>query len=263
MSADERATTSYDLLPGLRSSVVKAGRESMKAMHYAITHPKPTTPPMRWGSLAHAVLLETEAFKRRVVALDTNDKRTAAWKEHVAIHGEWAVTIAEWNKLMDMRDAVWGCDEAVEALRDCVCEVPVTWDGGEGVGPLKAKLDGDGTFLCEYKSAADVTPFAFQRSAYRMGYHVQLGMYSRGQTARDGNTKPVKLIVQCSSEPYDVVVYNVPPTVLEAGWDEAEEIIRRYRIAEKRGVFPGVARGCLEFQLPSWAAGSEWTVGKE
>ena len=87
-----------------------------------------------------------------------------------------------------------------------------------------------------------------------MRYHWQLGWYQHACKVVTGKQLPVHVITVEQSEPYDVVVYNVPQAILTKGYDEAYKVAVVYTDSVGYGsALIGVATTMMEFQLPEWA----------
>ena len=258
----EMTPEQYNAHPGITKSAICAARIdadtlSMAAMHASMiadrTDDSETTPSMRWGTLAHAVLLEPIAFAARV-AVWREAKRGAAWtafKAEMEARGRWIVSGPELDKLQAMRTAFQADKDARWILAQCSkFELPVDWtDTDYGAG--KGRLDGWGEgCVLEYKTSRNVGKRAFLRSAFTSGYHLGAAWYWHGA----GRPASVYVINQQNVKPWSVVSYMVGRPILEAAYEEARQIAVRYRIAEKSGEFPGPYTGIQDFELPAWAA---------
>jgi hypothetical protein len=255
----------YNGHAGITKSAICAARvdadtlsmAAMRASMIADRASSETTPAQRWGTLAHAALLEPVELARRVAVWDGAAKRGAeylAFKADAEARGLEIVTRSELDKLAAMcaairadKDARWIVGQVSHT------EHAIEWTDAD-YGLAKARLDGCGAgMLVEYKTARAIGKRAFCGAAFASGYHIGAAWYWHGY----GRPEAVYLIVQQSVEPYSVVSYLVPRSILQAAYDEAREIAVRYRIAERSGVFSGPYTGIQTFELPAWATGNE------
>jgi hypothetical protein len=198
-----------------------------------------STPSQRFGTLAHAALLEPVELARHLAVLDGAAKRGAEYK----LAAMCAAIRAD-------KDARWILGQVSHT------EHAIEWTDAD-YGLAKARLDGCGAgMILEYKTARSVGKRALCGAAFASGYHIGAAWYWHGY----GRPEAVYIIVQQSVEPYSVVSYLVPLAVLQSAYDEAREIAVRYRIAERSGVFPGPYTGIQTFELPAWATDSEVDV---
>jgi len=252
----------YFAHPGITKSAICAARldaetVSMAAMRLAMlrdrTDDSDATPSMRWGTLAHAVLLEPVAFARRL-AVWSEPKRGNAWaafKMEAEADGRRIVSDGELQGLNAMRDAFQADRDAAWILAQCQrTECPLFWTDADYVTG-KGRLDGWGRdTVLEYKTGRSILKRAFRNAATSAGYHLGVAWYWHGA----GRPQHVYFINQMNVPPYSVASYEVPHSILQSAYEEARAIAVRYRMAERVGEFPGPYSGIQTFELPAWAA---------
>ena len=254
----------YNANPGITKSAIASARVeadvySMAAMRASMTADRTqneSTPAQRWGTLAHAALLEPTELAARCSVWDGAAKRGAeylAFKANAEAHGLEIVTRCELDKLSAMcaairadKDARWIVGQVVHT------EHAIEWRDPD-YGLAKGRLDGAGAgMLLEYKTARNIGKRAFFNSAEGSGYSHGVAWYWHGY----GRPQAVYVIVQQNVAPYSVVSYLVPTGLLESAYEEARQIAVRYRIAEAAGEFPGPYTGIQTFERPAWVAGN-------
>lgn len=257
----------YGALPGITASAIKAGKTSMEHMRMVMQRPRTddgTTPAMRWGKLAHMAILEPDRFATETAVWSGGRRAGKVWDQWQEDNaGKAHITEDERFQLLAMQSVVRQDSCAANLVRHCEdFEKAIQWDGGDGIGPAKARVDGCGigymgaTGICggmliEYKTCRELGKDAskFLRQAEGLGYQLQLAWYWRGL----GRPEHVWCIAQESAEPYSVATIWVPAAVLEGALHEAEAIAKTYRIAEANGIFRGPAPDVVTWERPAWS----------
>ena len=256
----------YAKIDAINASSIKAGRLSMLHMHHEMTTDgKAESPAMRIGRFVHAAVLEPDVFFESACVWRGAVKRGKQWDEWCQENdAAMAISPHQLAELSQISAAVHANRHAHALIEATEHEVGFVW-GHKRYGRGKARMDGQSasTGIMEYKTTQGIGLRQFTTNAYRMGYHVQLGWYAHGVEQVSGKIPQVHVVVQEQSAPYDCYVLRVPHQIIEVGIEEAVEIARRYHTHRHLNTFPGVANGeIMEYELPSWAAGSEWTVGE-
>lgn len=259
----------YGRLEGISASAIKAGMKSMAHMRMVMQRPRSdenATPAMRWGKLAHMAILEPNRFAAETAVWTGSRRAGKEWEQWQERHaGKHQITQDEREQLMSMQAAVLAHHNADMLIRHTdAFERPIQWDGGDGIGKCKARVDGCGAgymgatgacggLLIEYKTCKELGKGAqkFLRQAESLGYPLQLAWYWAGL----GRPEHVWCIAQESVEPYSVATIWVPAAVLEGALHEAETIAKTYRICEKNGIFAGPAPDVVTWERPAWAVG--------
>jgi len=273
-------TGDYFSVDALSATAIKAGRKSMKHMHHVRTTPSESSEALRWGTLAHAAILEPDypfqvcpeshvmADKKGNEKEVKTTKRHAFWHSFVERHGErFAVMPDEMAKLKEMTNAVYSDPWACDIVRNIeATEIPVYWEDDE-IGPCKCKLDAYSRThgVLEVKTAKDVNERKFATQSEYLGYPLQFAWYYHGaRQVPEFTNKRFHVITIEKSRPWDVVCYEVEPQVLAEAYQEALEIGRRYRKAQQFGSFSGMATGVMLYRRPDWATtnNESWEIGK-
>lgn len=260
----------YADMEGVTASSLKAGRVSMKHMQHYMTKGIADTPAMRKGRLIHQAILEPEMFFAEVVAWE-GVKRGKAYTEFVEAQGQDAVvvTTTEMSELEQIHDSVHSNRHATDLITRTKHEVSMSWDD-HMLGPGKGRMDGydaDTGLLLDLKSSACIEPWRFAATCYRMGTHIQMAWYKHGLKQLELPIERIIVIAVEQGAPFDCVVYEPEGVFIEKGWEEAEEIAKRYRAACVCERFGGVSGEILPLTLPAYAqAGNqdvELTIGGE
>jgi hypothetical protein len=243
--------------PGLNASALKKGRKSMLHMrHYILSTDDTQTPSMRAGGLIHLALLQYDCLEK-VTAIYDKTKRGADWESFKALHPDVEIIkTREWDMMNRARDRMVEDLRVFSLIEDSKREVAIYWED-EFLGKCKALLDCDGPRgVVELKTTGQIEHRRYMSNSFNQGTHMQLGWYEHGRRAAGGKDVPFWVVVIEQSEPFDMAVYSVRKTILDQGYEECEEIGRRYRICETTGRFPGTSQDIQEYELPAWATGN-------
>jgi hypothetical protein len=248
----------------ITASAIKAGAVSMRLMRAEMTGQRQREPSaaMRWGDIIHAALLTPDTFAARSTIWTGGRRAGKEWEAFNAeAGGRTILTAEEWDELAAIRAVVRANKFAARMLDTGMAEVCHEW-AEPLYGRAKCRRDmqlADGQWL-EVKTTSATTRAAYASQHYRLGYDMQLGWYSHGTDA----AQACRLLVVSTPQPHDAWLYYVPDTLLEAGYEKAAEIARRYRACEAANTFPGADGGdeFLMFEPPAWVAGgAEVEVG--
>jgi hypothetical protein len=209
---------------------------------------------MRLGTLAHMAVLEPAKWAY-VVQYD-GTRRGKKWEAFATSHaGREIVTETEHDTVSAMREALRADRSTRDLLDACwIREKAIRWDGGDGIGACKARIDAHGHWaLLDYKTTRLLGKDgqAFMRAAESLGYLHQMAWYWRGTGKRLG----VYVIAQEKVAPYCLAVFEIPQPMLEAVLVECEEIAVKYRIAEQTGIYRGPLSDIRQWERTAWAVG--------
>jgi hypothetical protein len=246
----------YGQMDGITASAIKAGRTSMAHMHHEMQRARGEagSAAMRMGTLAHMAVLEQAKWADVVVYCGT--RRGTEWAKFSASRaGSEIVSETEHATVSAMRRAFMADRTASALLTACIYrETAIRWDGGDGIGACKARIDAYGTnCLLDYKTTRKIGQDgqAFMRSAESLGYLHQMAWYWRALGRRVG----VYVIAQENVAPFCVGVFEIPQPMLEAVLVECDDIARKYRIAERTGIYRGPLSDIRQWERPAWAVG--------
>ena len=263
---------SYRNIKAINATSLKAGAESMKAMHWTIVGPgRKETKALVMGSAFHLAVLEPDEWASCYVISGTRNSK--AYKELRAANPK-ALILSEDEHAVIQRaaDYLTGCPDVQELLADTDREVSLTWDDADIGHKCKCRIDavrgGDEPTVIELKSARDLGKDcrAFIRQSAQLNYHLQLGFYGRGYRMKYFKPAQVKVLA-VQLEPFpDHAIMPCHPMELAAAEQECVRIARQYLECEAAGSWPGV--GNAAFAVPNWAAGmaeipeQTWEVGE-
>lgn len=252
-------------------SIIPGPEKSPAHLRHYLDNAEESTPAQDFGSAMHCLWLEPERFRREYHVLHspinrrTNDGK-AEWAALIAQYGEdRIITAEEWETLQAMAAAA-AAHPWAKPLLSAVGqrEVSAVWtDDATGLlckgrfdklVKLENEADGFGYIIADPKSARCAHWRMFEKDSASYGYHISMAMYRAAIRVLTGKDARCYLIVQEKTAPYAVVVYDMPPEVLDAG-----EVVYRAMLAEaarceKLNKWPGYADDrAIPLGLPTWA----------
>lgn len=241
---------------------------------WRIAHGRHDKDRLRVGRAGHTAVLEPHRFADDFVVFHGAVRRGKEWDAFRVEHAARTIlTETQHEAAIAIAGAVRAHPVAgpIFADRNGDPEVTITWQHLRTKLPCKARLDwvaAAGDLLVELKTCRDPSPQAFAAQVARLGYHIQLAFYLSAIHALNELVRPqVKLVAVQNVEPYDVVVYDVPPDVLIVGEEKAESALDMIASCRAADTWPGLAvDGEVPLRLPAWAVpkwDDELTVGGE
>jgi hypothetical protein len=263
-----RGTIDYASIDAVNFSTLKYMAKSPLHYRHALDNPKPSTTPMRLGTAAHTAVLEPSRFITDYAVFEPEEGKaprrgTKAWEAFAAANdGKELLKQAEFEAAMRMRDAVRGNVEAMRYLKRGDAEVTLVWQDKETGLWLKGRVDfissAVGDVIADLKTARDVSPWAFQSAYAKLQYHMQAAMYADALESITGRPAYHKCIAVESTEPHDVVVYDVIGEPLELGRELYRELLGKVIECRKNNEWPGTSAGAeVSLRLPAWAVPDE------
>lgn len=224
------------------------------------------TEAMRFGTAAHAAILEPEEFAKGYIrAVEGIDRRTKEGKEAWAAflaeaEGRQVLTADEYDKVLSVRDAVMAHPLAGSWLSSG--EAEVSWFAASpdhpGIG-LRGRTDrtvmvGDGTLLiADLKTTKDATAGAFTREVYQRGYHVQAAFYVDLLALCGEPVGHFAFIAAEKVHPFAVGVYHLDPEDLEVGRRVYKRLLATYAKCLAANHWPGPSPESIRAAAPRWA----------
>jgi len=247
----------YAAIDAINWSRLKAIAVSPLQFQYEQMNPRDEAGFLRIGRAVHAHILEPLTFRDRFV-VHQGTRRGKAWdaiESHARAAGVTVLSEDEAEAAFGAAAAVLANPYAAEYLARGFKEAAFTWTDEETGLACKGRTDHAGRHLVEIKTAARMARRVFAAAAARLGYHSQLAYYHDGLAANGITVDAEPIIIAVQSEmPHDVVVYKLPPHVIEAGRSEYRRLLRLLKECRETNTWPGAAPdGPVTFELPAWA----------
>ncbi len=212
---------------------------------------------LRFGSLAHMLILQPNEFAAEYAVTDLNlaTKAGREWKS--ALPQDVTVCkMADYEKALLMAEAVREHPQAKCLFREYVAERPIYWEQN-GI-PCKAKPDivsqiFGRRFCADLKTTESANPDAIRRSIVKWGYHRQAAWYLSGMESVGEPCEAFIFIFVEKSYPHLVTMCQLDDAALQKGREECEHAIKILKDCQKSGKYPCYTRDILTISLPAWA----------
>lgn len=266
-------------LPAISCSSLLKGRKSLKHLRHHYENSVETTDPMRKGEATDHLLFEhgVKAVREGRPLTDAIDSFRESWPvmNERRAGKNWISKSSGCNLHVEHGVQYLRNDEELEDIVSMVVEVcrdPVAmehWESGEPqltlvltINGLRVKMRPDwvGESIDDLKTTADVSGWAFSRTAFSLRYTDKMAMYRYGIQKLTGHEKPCNLIAVESSGPFDVAVVPIDQATLMLSCEKILDITRAVKDSIDKDEWPGVAKGepmplavpAYEMEEPEW-----------
>lgn len=192
--------------------------------------PRPTTPAMAFGSLAHLAILQPHLLDERVIQAPHNDGRKKDYKDFVEANSDKQVVKPRWmDEFANMKQMI--AERAPEPVLRAINRgyAESTWFTDDAL-PIKARPDllyPDGGLILDLKTAASCDPKKFRYSVYTSNYHVQNALYSYVLQSHGIEVDFVFMVIEkqksSSADEWavnDIAFYKLPAEMLDEGYEK-------------------------------------------
>lgn len=247
----------YDAIEAVNFSTFKNARRSLLHYRHSLTARHDPTDAMTLGTAVHLAVLEPTRYADEVVMWDGGVRRSKAWDAFQELNrGRLILTVSQERTATEIGTAVRANRHAATILETGRAEVTLVWTDPATGTRCKARVDWVDPvrrIVADLKTARDIEPRAFGRSAHAMGYHLQLAWYAWGLLVLTGDQYAASIIAVESSPPCDVALYRVEGEALDVGTCECLELLSRVSAARVTNRWPGQCPEPLPLMLPAWA----------
>ena len=212
------------------------------------------------GSITHAIALGQPDVHHLVDADSWRTAKARTERDEARAAGLIPVLPAQFAKAQAMADALRNHPYVGAVLAaDGDNELSMWWeDTRTGIacrGRLDAlRVDANGTHvLVDVKTAANVAPRPFGKSAADHGYHLQAWAYLDGYRTLTGHDAAYVLVVVESTEPYWVAPYTLTTLQLDAGREKWETALDLYAECVATNTWPAYPTDPQPIEMPTWA----------
>lgn len=252
----------------LNHSTLKHMARSPKHFKHARDTPDPSeTDSKRFGTGAHALLLEPARFATDVVPAPINEKTgapygsgTKAWAEYAARYpGKIVLTGDEIDAMRALSAAVFEDEDAAALLRidGGMSEVCMVWDCPVTGLRCKGRVDRwiprpeKMVLRVDVKTTRSAEWGAFGRSMVEYGYHTQEAFYARGAAALGYRSRGYIIAVE-SEAPHGINVAPIDVETMTQADSIVGEWLARVKKCTSENAWPGYHRPCAEFMAPEY-----------
>lgn len=251
----------YHDSPGLSSSMLVKLMRSPAHLREAIINPPEQTPAMKFGSAAHAAILEPNLFAGRYVKAPECDRRTKAGKETyesfaIENQGKEILSGDDFDKIKAMVDAVHSHPVASGLLKNGKAEMSAFWRDPNTNLLCKCRPDYYNTkngIIVDVKTSEDASFKGFQKSISKFNYHIQSAFYLDGISTLEGRslTDFVHLVVE-KEAPHAVGLYVLDDASLDRAREDIKKLLEIYNECVSKNEWPAYANEIQNMNLPAW-----------
>jgi len=227
---------------GISSSYIR--RFGQSQLH-AIEHKQESSPNLKFGTAAHALIVEgQEAFDKEVRVL-TGSPYTKAYKEEKAEYEEQGFIVLkedDVNLIQSMKDSMVYEGNAYLNAKGKVAEASIYWYEEDVLckcrpdmlcPPLKEPNSDNKIVIIDYKTTISCEPFAFNKSVKKYGYDMQAAWYRRGLLMAGYDVEDFVFIAQEKVHPYASKVFRITKEQMDFGWTMMESYLSDYKEYQK------------------------------
>ena len=227
---------------GISSSYIR--RFGQSQLH-AIEHKQESSPNLKFGTAAHALIVEgQEAFDKEVRML-TGSPYTKAYKEEKAEYEEQGFIVLkedDVNLIQSMKDNMVYEGNAYLNAKGKVAEASIYWYEEDVLckcrpdmlcPPLKEPNSDNKIVIIDYKTTISCEPFSFNKSVKKYGYDMQAAWYRRGLLMAGYDVEDFVFIAQEKVHPYASKVFRITKEQMDFGWTMMESYLSDYKEYQK------------------------------
>jgi hypothetical protein len=227
---------------GISSSYIR--RFGQSQLH-AIEHKQESSPNLKFGTAAHALIVEgQEAFDKEVRVL-TGSPYTKAYKEERAEYEEQGFIVLkedDVNLIQSMKENMVYEGNAYLNAKGKVAEASIYWYEDDVLckcrpdmlcPPLKEPNSDNKIVIIDYKTTISCEPFSFNKSVKKYGYDMQAAWYRRGLLMAGYDVEDFVFIAQEKVHPYASKVFRITKEQIDFGWTMMESYLSDYKEYQK------------------------------
>jgi len=251
----ENTFAEYREIDAVNWSTLRAATRSALAYRYACSEPVTDTDAMRLGRATHTAVFEPDRLLQEYVIWEGGRRAGKEWDAFREMHPTRTVLKPDdYDRAIDIRDAVRGHKAAAKLLRTGTPECTLTWTDAETGVACKSRLDwlGPRGRLVDLKTTRDIESRAFGRHGAAMLYHCQFAFAAMGLRANGVKNPTVRIIAVEQEPPHDVAVYRLSDDVLWAGEVKVRAALALVAECRHTGKWPGRYPDERAFDLPGW-----------
>ena len=248
----------YRTAGGINKSTLWEMRKSPAHYKYLLDHPAEDTPAMHFGRALHSALLTPTAYKRDYHISPNVDRRTKAGRD---VYTAWKAGLPDGAEelspddaqiIKEITKAVRRNKEVMTLLSRTRREVPLFWNDPETGLPCKCRIDAlSSSTAIDLKTTTDASCRAFQRDAFKYGYHLQAAHYLNGIKTVKNRAPEWYFITVEKTRPYSVHIFKASEQFIEYGDYLRSKLLEAVKRCTESGTWEGYSIDNLD--APEWA----------
>lgn len=235
---------------GLKSITESPRHFLQKIYDYHNGEEEKEKPHLKFGKVAHMMLLEPAKFKETyVIQPDFGNMRTKSAKQDLENWlkdqkpGAVSITQEEMLTLTHMVESVMSHKKARQLFTEGVPEMSLFFSDQETKIKCRARPDfysPKQKWLIDFKTTRNVSPGLFSYSIQDFKYHMQMAFYSKAIEACLGTPPEGCVLIAVEKEPpYDTVVYLCSDEMIERGTQRVKWALLTLKRCLETGKWPG------------------------
>lgn len=212
------------------------------------------TDAMLLGVAAHKAILEPRSFKKEFAVFEGKYRRGDKWTEFKAENeGKHVLTIAQWDDIKRMREAVMNHKEASSLLSGGNAEESVFWrDDDTGLlcrarADYNKELPSGSKVLIDLKTCKSAEPDKFIKDMINLGYPIQEAMYREGFQA-----DAFAFIAVEKGDWNTVEVYELDDIFDQCGYLMYRQALEKWAEYRRSENWPTYRGGISTLTCPTW-----------
>lgn len=235
--------------PHVSQSSLKQGRISMLHMLHAMQTDVVPTDPMNLSSGLHCGFLEPELMLEKVVLWEGKRRAGKEWYAFKEEHdGKVILTSVYYAHLQGMLKSLRRHPEILK-WNSRPGKVEVSYAAKINGVMVKGRVDKltDDPIIDLKSSGMDLDETLFASHAVKLGWHIQGALY-----LRLFDRKRFILGVVENTAPYDVVMFELSPELLELGDHQALMLLAAWKLCCANNHWPGRSDKLVGLEVPKW-----------
>lgn len=229
---------------GISSSNIRRFGESQL---HAIEHVQETTSAMKFGTAAHALLVEGEEAFNNDIAVITGSPYTNANKELRREYEERGLTVikdSELTRIKGMKANMIDEGDMYLNPEGKLAEASFYWYEDDVLckcrpdvlcPPISKPYPDDSVVVVDYKTTQSCDPKAFAGSVRKYGYDMQAAWYRRGMEKAGFKVHQFVFVAQEKVAPYACKVFIITEEQMDIGWQRMQGFLEDYKKYSKGG----------------------------
>ncbi len=222
------------------------------------------TPAKREGSAYHKQILEPLEFLKTYRVAPKIDRRSNDGKAEYAYlmaeveeKGQILIFQDFMDRMKAMKEVMQATTTASGLLTGGKYEVSVFWTDEETGLDCKCRIDcikEDLRAITDLKKVADASWTGFQKAIGNYHHERQAGFYLEGLSQATGETWDTwNWVAQEAEAPFGIATYMPEAEDIQAGLQEARELLRIYKDCKEKNKWPGYPDRIQTITRPNWA----------
>jgi len=246
---------------GISKSSLDHINKSPAHYKHALSNPVEATPAMKFGSLVHSVILESEKVTEQYAIAPNVDKRTKAGKATHAeflleADGKTVVSQDDMDKANAMAESIASHPLANQLITQPGLNERAIYSIDEDTGLLKrGKLDRlceDTNCIVDLKTTADGSIDGFTKSIYNYNYHVQGSFYIDMCREQNFDVYDMIFVVVEKTAPFAVSVFSLDAESMELGRQQYKKNLATLSECIEKDEWPSYSDQMITTSPPAW-----------